>query len=619
MTTTQGILKALRLTWRASRGGTCVLALLTLVSAVTPVAAAWLTKSLLDLLAHGGGAQRGQVVLLAAGLAAAGLFTGCLPQLLMYANKEFERAVGLLAQQQLYEATGRLVGLARFEDPAFVDRLRLAQQHGGATPGVLVATILSVVRAVAMAGGFLGSLLLLAWWLPAVVVVSVVPVLASEMWLAKRRVNAYWQIGPTERREIFYRELLTNLQAVKEIRLFDIGGQLCARMTREKVKANSVRARLDRQELGAQTLAGLVTASSAGAAVIWAVLAALSGRISLGDVSLMMASVAGVQSAGSGLMRDIAKSHQQLLMFRHYLSIVDGAPDLPVPQKPSPVPALSSGIEFRDVWFRYSPEHPWALRGVSFRLGHGRCLALVGRNGAGKSTIVKLLCRMYDPERGAILWDGVDLRELDPPELRRRIGAVFQDYMTYDLSAYENIALGDLPNASPERVTEAAQRSGADTFVRELPRGYDTLLSRIFFQGDEEDGDGDRGVTLSGGQWQRLAIARAYLRGRQDLLILDEPSSGLDAETEARIHRQLREYRGSRTSVLISHRLGSVREADELLVVDDGEVAEQGTHDELIAHGGLYAGMFAAQAEGYQSRTAEPVANVPGQPVEARQ
>ncbi|MGW2619348.1 ABC transporter ATP-binding protein [Streptomyces sp. NPDC001500] len=613
----QGILKALRLTWRASRGGTCVLALLTLVSAVTPVAAAWLTKSLLDLLAHGGAAQRGQVVLLAAGLAAAGLFTGCLPQLLMYANKEFERAVGLLAQQQLYEATGRLVGLARFEDPAFVDRLRLAQQHGGATPGVLVATILSVVRAVAMAGGFLGSLLLLAWWLPAVVVVSVVPVLASEMWLAKRRVNAYWQIGPTERREIFYRELLTNLQAAKEIRLFDIGGQLCARMTGEKVKANSVRARLDRQELAAQTLAGLVTASSAGAAVIWAVLAALSGRISLGDVSLMMASVAGVQSAGSGLMRDIAKSHQQLLMFRHYLSVVDGAPDLPVPHKPSPVPALSSGIEFRDVWFRYSPGHPWALRGVSFRVGHGRCLALVGRNGAGKSTIVKLLCRMYDPERGAILWDGVDLRELDPSELRRRIGAVFQDYMTYDLSAYENIALGDMPNASPERVTEAAQRSGADTFVRELPRGYDTLLSRIFFQGDGEDGDGDRGVTLSGGQWQRLAIARAYLRGRQDLLILDEPSAGLDAETEARIHRQLREYRGSRTSVLISHRLGSVREADELLVVDDGEVAEQGTHDELIARGGLYAGMFAAQAEGYRSMTAGPVENAPGQPVEA--
>jgi ATP-binding cassette subfamily B protein len=299
------------------------------------------------------------------------------------------------------------------------------------------------------------------------------------------------------------------------------------------------------------------------------------------------------------------------------LSIVDGETDLPVPQKPSPVPVLSSGIEFRDVWFRYSPEHPWVLRGVSFRVGHGRSLGLVGRNGAGKSTIVKLLCRMYDPERGAVLWDGVDLRDMDPAELRRRIGAVFQDYMTYDLSAYENIALGDLPNASLERVTEAAQRSGADAFVRELPRGYDTLLSRIFFQGDEEDGDSDRGVTLSGGQWQRLAIARAYLRGRQDLLILDEPSSGLDAETEARIHRQLREYRGSRTSVLISHRLGSVREADELLVVDGGEVAERGTHDELIAYGGLYAGMFAAQAEGYRSETAGPLANVPGQPVEA--
>jgi len=608
VTTTRGILKALRLTWRATRGGTCVLVLLTLAGAVTPVAAAWLTKSLLDHLSQGADAPRGQAVLLAVGLAVAGLLTGCLPQVLMYANKEFERAVGLLAQQQLYEATGRLVGLARFEDPAFVDRLRLAQQHGGATPGVLVATLLSVVRAVAVAGGFLGSLLLLAWWLPAVVVVSVVPVLAAEMWLARRRVNAYWQIGPTERREIFYRELLTNLQAVKEIRLFDLGGHLAARMTRERIKANSVRARLDRQELAAQTLTGLVTASSAGAAVVWAVLAALGGRITLGDVSLMIASVAGVQSAGAGLMRDIAKSHQQLLMFRHYLSVVDGEQDLPVPEKPSPVPALTSGVEFRDVWFRYSPDHPWALRGVSFLVPHGRSLGLVGRNGAGKSTIVKLLCRMYDPERGAVLWDGVDLRDMDPAELRRRIGAVFQDYMTYDLSAHENIALGDLPKASRERVTEAARRSGADGFVRELPRGYDTLLSRLFFQGDDdEDGDADRGVTLSGGQWQRLAIARAYLRGRQDLLILDEPSSGLDAETEARIHGQLREYRGSRTSVLISHRLGSVREADDLLVVDAGEVAEQGTHDELIARGGLYAGMFAAQAEGYRSEPAGPV------------
>ncbi|MFJ6566327.1 ABC transporter ATP-binding protein [Streptomyces sp. NPDC091292] len=597
----RGILRALGLTWRATRGGTCAIAALTLLGALIPVVTAWLTKLLVDALARGGDAQRDRVIALGVSLAAAGLLTGCLPHALMYATKQFERSVGLLAQRQLYEATGRFTGLARFEDPAFVDRLRLAQQSGGATPGVVVTMVLSVARAGVMATGFLGSLLLLAWWLPPVVVVSVAPVLAVEMWLAKRRAATSWRIGPTERREIFYRELLTNLQAAKEIRLFDLGGHLRGRMTAEKIKANRANAALDRREVFTQTLAGLTTAGCAGVAVVWSVLAALSGRISLGDVSLMIASVAGVQAAGAGLMRDIAKSHHQLLLFRHFLSVVDAGPDLPVPSKPSPVRELASGIEFRDVWFRYAPEHPWALRGVSFRVARGRTLGLVGRNGAGKSTLVKLLCRMYDPERGAVLWDGVDIRELDPAELRRRIGAVFQDYMEYDLSASENIALGDLPNATADRVTEAARRSGADGFVRELPYGYDTLLSRIFFQGDHEgDASGARGVTLSGGQWQRLAIARAYLRGEQDLLILDEPSSGLDAEAEARIHRGLREFRRGRTSVLISHRLGSLREADELLVVDEGRVAERGTHEELMARGGLYAGMFAAQAEGYQ-------------------
>ncbi|MFD3794946.1 ABC transporter ATP-binding protein [Streptomyces californicus] len=610
-----GIARALRLTWRASAGYTCGLVVLTLLSALVPVATAWLTKLLLDLVAPGGADSAGgsdggrgevdldHVVTLGIALAGVGIVGGFLPHAVQYVNKEVERRVGLLAQQQLYEATGAFVGMGRFEEPVFLDRLRLAQQHGGATPGVVVSAVLSVIRAVVMALGFLGSLALLAWWLPMAIACSVAPVLGVELWLAKRRADTHWRLGPTERREFFYRELLTNLQAAKEIRLFDIGGHLRDRMTSERLKANNERSRLDRRELTAQSLAGLVTAACSGLAVLWAVVSAANGRITIGDVSLLIGSVVGVQSAGAGMMRDIARSHHQLLMFRHFTAVIDSGPDLPVPVVPTDVPPLGMGIEFRDVWFRYSAEHPWALRGVSFTLGHGQVLGLVGRNGAGKSTIVKLLCRLYDVERGAILWDGVDIRELDPVRLRRRIGAVFQDFMKYDLSVSENIALGDLPCESPERITAAAVEAGADTFIGELPQKYDTLLSRIFFQGD--DVKATRGVTLSGGQWQRLAIARAYLRSERDLLVLDEPSSGLDAEAEAEIHRGLTRYRQGRTSVLISHRLGSVRAADTLLVIENGEIIERGSHDDLMALGGRYAVMFEAQARGYRGEPAE--------------
>ncbi|KAF4408029.1 ABC transporter ATP-binding protein [Streptomyces lycii] len=599
----RGILRALGLTWRAARKHTCTLVVLNLLSALVPVLTTWLTKLLIDVVAHERDGSVDRVVPLGAALAAAGVVGGLLPHSVQYATKEVERRVGLLAQQRLYEATGRFVGLGRLEDPVFLDRLRLAQQHGGATPGVVVSAVLSVVRAVVMALGFLGSLALLAWWLPVVIAVSVAPVLAVELWLAKRRAETHWRLGPTERREFFYRELLTNLQAAKEIRLFGIGGHLRDRMTSERRKINDGRARLDRRELLAQSLAGFATAGCAGLTVLWAAVAAAEGRISIGDVSLLIASVVGVQSAGAGMMRDIARSHHQLLMFRHFLAVVDSEPDLALHPSPASVPPLVRGIEFRDVWFRYSPEQPWALRGVSFTVHRGQVLGLVGRNGAGKSTVIKLLCRMYDVERGAILWDGVDIREMDPAQLRRRTGAVFQDFMKYDLTVSENIALGDLPGASPERITAASAEAGAHSFVTELPGRYDTLLSRIFFHGD--DAQATRGVTLSGGQWQRLAIARAYLRGDRDLLILDEPSSGLDAEAEAEIHQGLTRYRQGRTSVLISHRLGSLRAADMLLVIEDGRVIERGSHEQLMAKAGRYSVMFEAQARGYRGEPAE--------------
>jgi ATP-binding cassette subfamily B protein len=251
------------------------------------------------------------------------------------------------------------------------------------------------------------------------------------------------------------------------------------------------------------------------------------------------------------------------------------------------------------------------LRGVTLTIPAGRSVGLVGKNGAGKTTIVKLLLRMYDPTGGRILWDGIDLREFHPGELRTAIGAVFQDFMCYDLTARENIGLGDLASAG-RRIETAAAKSGAAAFVETLPQGYDTLLSRIFSPGEFSPGEANAaefGMTLSGGQWQRLALARAYLRVDRDLLILDEPSSGLDAEAEFEIHQGLRENRPGRTCVLISHRLGAMRDANALLVLSGGVVVESGTHEELMGVAdGCYSRLFRMQASGYVDRPAGAVA-----------
>jgi ATP-binding cassette subfamily B protein len=235
------------------------------------------------------------------------------------------------------------------------------------------------------------------------------------------------------------------------------------------------------------------------------------------------------------------------------------------------------------------------LRGVSFTVPAGGSVALVGLNGAGKSTVVKLLCRFYDPTEGAIRWDGVDLRDLAVDDLRSRIGTLFQDFMSYDLTAAENIGLGDL-TAGRDRIAAAGALSGADATVRDLPAGYDTLLSRTFF--DQADlADPRTGVALSGGQWQRVALARAYLRADRDLFVLDEPGAGLDPEAEYEVHRR---HRAGRATLLISHRLNTVRHADHIVVLEDGRVAEEGSHHELVRAGGRYARLFRLQAEGYR-------------------
>lgn len=599
---------ALGLAFRAAPWVLVCHLLLTLLSAGAPVVLTWLVKDILDSLAEG--AVMRDLTGPAFSLAVTSAVMALAPQITGYLQARMTRATSLLVKERLHASVDTFAGLRRFENPEFIDQLRLARETGGLAPFQVVQGVAGITRSTVLLVGFIGSLAVLHPLLAVAVTLSGVPVLWTEITLSRRRAHAFWIISPAERREIFYATLLSGVEAAKEIRLYDAGRFLRERMLTERRKADALQEALDRKELRIQSVLQITSAALAGAALVWAVRGASRGAMTVGDVSMLLTAIPAVQSGIGGLAGELGQAHHALAMFHHYVTVIGLGPDLPAPRYPRPARPLRDAVEFQDVWFRYEEGLPWVLRGVSLRIEAGKAIALVGVNGSGKSTLVKLLCRFYDPTRGRILWDGTDLRDIPPAELRARIAATFQDPMRYDLTARENIAIGELRALdAPQRCEEAARLAGLHDDIARLPHGYTTLLSRAFWDGDDEN---EVGVQLSGGQWQRMGLARSFLRADADLLILDEPSSGLDAVAEHEIHTRLRARRAGRTSVLISHRLGAVKDADTLAVLEGGRITELGDHQRLLAHGGTYHRMFTLQSRGYRDRTedAEPTKGV---------
>lgn len=585
----------LGLAWHAARGPLVGVLATALVVGQLPVLAAWATATVLDTVAASGDPSR--IVAPATLIAVAGVATALLPHLDELLRGDLARAVALHAQDRLYTAVDAFAGLSRFEDPAQLDRLRLAQSCGQEAPPQIVTGAIGLLRAGVTVAGFLVSLAVVSWWLVAVVVLSAVPALLVELRMARVWADTVLRVTPLERRELFYAQLLGSVQAAKEIRLFGTGRHLRSRMRADRAAINAAHRRSERRNAVLQALPASVSAAVAAAGLLWAVREAAHGRLTVGDVTLAVAATAAVQGGLGTAAAQLALVRRNLMVFEHFTQVIATPPDLPLPAPQDRPAPLALGIELRDVSFRYSEGHDWALRHVSLTLPAGSSLAVVGDNGAGKSTLVKLLCRFYDPTEGTVLWDGRDIRTFDPAELRARISAVFQDFMRYDLTAAENIALGD-PAAADDRarLRDAAARAGVDGLLGSLPHGYDTMLGRSF---PGADPDTDEGVELSGGQWQRVALARSLLSTDADLLILDEPTSGLDPEAEDEVNALLARHRRGRTSLLISHRLAAARTADRIVVLRDGRVVEQGHHDTLVAAEGRYADLFARQAAGY--------------------
>jgi len=492
--------------------------------------------------------------------------------------------------EALIRAANRWQGLARFEDASFADDLTHARKHASR-----VGIDLAINGASAMAALLAATSLVLVCaglhpLMPALVILATLPSLSRQL-AANHRANALLYIQTPESRQLEYcREVTLTSSPAKDVRLYDLVPFFRARYDATLAHTAGKVDRLRRRLLGGLTFSALLAAGATAGVYVVVVWLVANGQRPLGDLVLYGGAAALLQ----GRVQEISSMLDVLpiafSMAPSLLRVLDAPADLPQPKSPQRAPRpIRQGIVFEGVSFSYPGQSAPVLRDLSFQLAPNESVALVGQNGAGKTTVVKLLLRLYDPTVGRILLDGVDLRDYDLDDLRREMGAIFQDYVCYELSAAENIGLGRLEALGDRaRLEEAAARARADGLLASMPAGLDTQLGRNF-----------GGRDLSGGEWQKLALARAFLRESQ-VLVLDEPTAALDVQTEYEVYKHFQELTRGRLTLLISHRFSTVRMADRILYLADGHVQEAGTHGELLARDGAHAWLFRLQAAQYE-------------------
>jgi len=599
----RNIVPFMRLVWQASALLTLTSVVLRLIRAILPLGALWVGKLIIDdvvrlstLTPHPATAldwwHSGHLQLLALCVAAEfalAILSDLLGRVLGLVETLLSDKLTMRSSIRLMEHAASL-DLEDFEDAEFQDKLdRARRQSSGRMTllGQLLGQMQDLVTVATLAAG----LLVYNPWLMLLLVAALIPAFLGEAHFNAQ--NYALDFGRTpERRELDYvRQVAASVETAKEVKIFGLSGFL---IDRYRVLSESFYAAnrkiAQRRALWGGIFTGLGTLGYY-AAYVWIIASTLTGTLTIGDLTFLSGSFLRLRGLMQGLLTSFSSTAAQAMYLDDLFSFFEREPAILSPSQPLPLPyPLKTGFMFENVGFRYPGAEKWAVRGLNFELRAGETLALVGENGAGKTTIVKLLARLYDPVEGRITLDGQDLRLYDLEALRGAIGVIFQDFVRYNLSAADNIAVGRIEDrADRDRITAAAERSMAADMIRNLPGAYDQMIGKRF----------RNGVELSGGEWQKLAIARAYMREAQ-VLILDEPTAALDARAEYEVFQRFKELSTGKTAILISHRFSSVRMADRILVLSGGQVEASGSHEALLAQSGRYAELFELQAAGYR-------------------
>ena len=588
-----------RLIWRTHRGYTLAIAALRVLRSAVPVATFWVGKLILDAViaakaAHGSLAPIWRYLALELLIVLSG-------EILARASSLIESLLGDLFSNamsvELMEHAAKL-DLAQFEDPEFYDHLERARRQ---TVGriALLSLLLSMSQDALTLVTLAGALIAYNPWLLLLLAVAVVPSFLGETHFASLGYSLLFRWTPERRQLDYLRYVGASDKTAKEVQMFGLAPWLTERYRDLSQKFYEENRDLSIRRGVVSALLSILGTVGYYAAYVVILIRAVRGDITIGTLTFLAASFGRGRDVIQNILLSASNVYEQALYLRDLFVFLDMRPTIESRPGARPVEIpIRTGFLFENVGFRYPGSERWAVRNVNLELRPGERVALVGENGAGKTTITKLLARLYDPTEGRITLDGVDLKEYDLASLRRAIGVIFQDFVRYDMRFDENIGVGEIEsvrtdleknNGTPTAISAAAENSLASSLLPRFSLGYRQMLGRRF----------DDGVDLSGGEWQKIALARAYIRDAQ-VLILDEPTAALDARAEYEVFLRFSELVAGRMAILISHRFSTVRMADRIIVLRHGKVEEQGSHEELLASRGLYEELFTMQAAGYR-------------------
>jgi ATP-binding cassette subfamily B protein len=480
--------------------------------------------------------------------------------------------------------------LQTYENPLFYDRLERARVQ--ATDRLAMIQAMGQLFQQSITAAVLSAAILFySPWLLLMLVGCLIPAFLGESHFAFLNYAKNFRQTPAKRQLDYLRQVGGSKEAAKELKLFGLSDFLTGRFTSLSNQILDENLTLSRKRLIAVSCLSLLSTGGYYGAYLWVVYETVTGHFTIGTLSFLTVSIMNASNTISQIFSTLSGIADQALFLTDLIAFFGMKPS--VQSKPNALPAprqIKQGFEFRDVSFSYPGTERLILNNLNFRVEPGERIALIGQNGQGKTTIVKLMTRLYDPTAGQVLLDGVDLREYSIEDLCQEVGVIFQDFMRYEMTARENIAVGRIEFLDDEkRIHAAAEKSLADGVIQQLAGKYDQMLGRRF----------EGGVDLSGGEWQKLALARAYLREAQ-ILILDEPTAALDARAEFEVFQRFNELTRDKMALFISHRFSTVRMAERIIVLENGSIAEEGSHDSLMARGGTYAGMFELQASSYR-------------------